>query len=209
MLLSLLIDQIPLAAEFKAASTLEEHLKCIRNTVPKPVSDTFFALPDAVEIARKRGTTADSLRDEITPELDHIVSRMLEKQDSRRYPNVTAVKDDLGDYLAGMPTAGSQSRNKFTLERMRYAAAIMSTACLLATVTASLFGNSHLSAEAGKTQRPSRLAKSKKLDSEASVDHGERSKLPELKPRAGDIPPIPLVTSQDTCRRNNQLESTA
>ncbi|HBV62428.1 MAG TPA: hypothetical protein DEF45_05335 [Rhodopirellula sp.] len=202
----LLIDQIPLAAEFKAASTLEEHLKCIRNTVPKPVSDTFFALPDAVEIARKRGTTADSLRDEITPELDHIVSRMLEKQDSRRYPNVTAVKDDLGDYLAGMPTAGSQSRNKFTLERMRYAAAIMSTACLLATVTASLFGNSHLSAEAGKTQRPSRLAKSKKLDSEASVDHGERSKLPELKPRAGDIPPIPLVTSHSPLTGEKQTD---
>ena len=188
----LLIDQTPLAAEFKAASTLEEHLKCIRDTVPKPVTDTFAALPDAVEIARKRGTTADCLRDEITPELDHIVSRMLEKQDSRRYPNVTAVKDDLDEYLAGRPTPSSptpssptprsQSRNKFTLERMRYAAAIMSSACLIATVAASLFGNSHVSAEVGKTQRPSRLAKSQQLASEVLVDHGEKKTDPQITP---------------------------
>ena len=130
----LLVDQVPLATEYKAANTLEEQLKCIRETVPKAVSSTFASLANVEELAGNRSTTVASLRNDLTTELDSIVSRMLEKQVCDRYPSVSAIKGDIDDYLAGRPIINLRSRKKKIRQRMWTIPAVVLIVCLLYTV---------------------------------------------------------------------------
>ena len=134
----LLVDQVPLATEHTAANTLDEQLKCIRETVPKAVSSTFASLANVEELARNRSTTVASLRNDLTKELDSIVSRMLEKQVCDRYSSVSAIKGDIDDYLAGRPTISLRRRKKQMRRRMLTIPAVVLIACLLFAVAFAL-----------------------------------------------------------------------
>ncbi|OUW82037.1 MAG: hypothetical protein CBD74_07595 [Saprospirales bacterium TMED214] len=139
MLHELLIDEIPLAAEFKAASTLEDSLKCIRETVPRPLSVTLKTLPHADDVAQHRKTSSSALKKEFTTAVDFIVSRMLEKESCDRYQSIQALKEDLDCYLAGRPIPALQRQEKQRRYRRRYLGWCVGTLLCFVSCTYTVF----------------------------------------------------------------------
>ncbi|MDA7873990.1 bifunctional serine/threonine-protein kinase/formylglycine-generating enzyme family protein [Rhodopirellula sp.] len=117
----MLVDEIPLAEEFRAAGNLEGILKCIRETVPVPISSTLRRLGSPAYIAEKRGTNFDALTKEFTPELDEIVSRMLAKQTEDRYSTIRQVSAELDRVIEGRTLEKKrQLRTERTRPQLRY-----------------------------------------------------------------------------------------
>ena len=135
----LLIDEIPLASTFKTPCTLENMLKGIREVVPKPVSVTFAGLSDPERVARNHGTTVTALKNELTSELDFILSRMLAKQIGDRYSNIQTLKEDIDHYLAGRPVPKIQVQVQPTRYRQRGVGAACCLILFLCAVVSAIY----------------------------------------------------------------------
>ncbi|HBV62705.1 MAG TPA: hypothetical protein DEF45_06745 [Rhodopirellula sp.] len=94
-----LIDQIPLAEEMRSTETLDARLSCIRGTVPAPMSSTLKTLESSGDLSKNRSTSFDVLTQQVTCELDRIVSRMLAKSTDERYATIQQVSEDVDRFL--------------------------------------------------------------------------------------------------------------
>ena len=141
----ILVDEIPLAKEFRAAGNLEGILKCIRETVPVPISSTLRRLGSPANIAEKRGTNFDVLTKDFTPELDEIVSRMLAKRTQDRYATIRQVSAELDRVIeSGTLENKRPLRTERTRRHLLYYFTLVCLALLLTKVffSASRFGSS-------------------------------------------------------------------
>lgn len=188
MLHELLIDEIPLASEFKAASRLEDTLKCIRETVPKPLSVAFETLKHADDVAQHRATSSSALRKEFTTTLDFIVSQMLEKESCDRYQSIQALKEDIDCYLAGRPIPALQRQEKQRRYQRRYlgwcVGALVCFVLCTYTVFSFLVGarldngfglqNENLSALSASDPVRNRMTAVNEIDSVAALSGGKK-----------------------------------
>lgn len=98
----MLVDEIPLEKELVESKTLEERLRCIRTSVPVPVSRTLMHSDSSGQLSENRNTSFEALEQQFTPALDLVVSRMIAKRPEERYATVQQVTTALEQILEGM-----------------------------------------------------------------------------------------------------------
>ncbi|MDZ7691703.1 MAG: serine/threonine-protein kinase [Balneolaceae bacterium] len=80
---------------------------------PEAGEDTF----DPQEAARLRGKNAESLKKELTGDLDRIVLKALRKEPDRRYRSALAFAEDIDNYLAGKPVQARPSTFRYRTQK--------------------------------------------------------------------------------------------
>ncbi|HEY7336909.1 MAG TPA: protein kinase [Bryobacteraceae bacterium] len=145
LLYELLVGALPFDPKELRKKGLAEILRIIREDNPTPLSSRLGTLPTVQEIAQLRGTDPDTLRRQLTGELNWITLRAMEKDRRRRYNSVAEFAADIGHYLNNEPViAGPPNRlyriRKFASKHrllVAAAAAVFAALCIgLATSTA-------------------------------------------------------------------------
>ena len=98
----MLVDEIPLEKELVESKTLEERLRCMRTSVPVPISRTLMHSDSSGQLSENRNTSFEALEQQFTPALDRVVSRMIAKRPEERYATVQQVTTDLEQILGSM-----------------------------------------------------------------------------------------------------------
>ena len=121
-------------------SVVEEAPESLERALARPLTAAKNdAMPHATstatveQLAAQRATLPLQLKRELRGDLERIVQNALAKSPETRYPNVTALVDDLRTYLEGRPLRGGHWRYRLTkfLRRHRLSVAAGSVAALL------------------------------------------------------------------------------
>ncbi|MDC0288825.1 serine/threonine protein kinase, partial [Rubripirellula sp.] len=119
----LLSGEIPLAQEFSAAETLEQHLSTTRAIIPRHLSRSI-QLSDKQQLSENRSTTPTALKKQVEHELDWIVAKSLEKDPDDRYATAKSFSDDIERFRKNIPVQARPHsiyrKTKLYLRRHRY-----------------------------------------------------------------------------------------
>ncbi len=99
LLFELLAGCTPFAHRATEGGGYEKALRLIREERPPFASSVGM---DAT-VAARRSATLPELRKVLARDMDWVIARALEKEPSRRYPTVAALREDLERYLEGRP----------------------------------------------------------------------------------------------------------
>lgn len=120
-----------------------EMSRILREEEPRSLSSLWpRALPDAEEIARRRGTDPRGLRRLLRGELSWIVHRCLEKDPRRRYPSARALAADVGRLLTHRPVEARRPSPVYRLAKLlrRHRTAAAAAAGALAALALAVGG---------------------------------------------------------------------
>lgn len=119
----LLSGEIPLAQDFSAAETLEQHLSTTRQTIPRQLSRSV-PLSDKQQISENWGTTPAALKKQLGHELDWIVAKSLEKDPDDRFATAKSFSDDIERFRKNIPVQARPHsiyrKTKLFIRRHRY-----------------------------------------------------------------------------------------
>ena len=120
----LLSGEIPLAQEFSATETLEQHLSTTRQIVPGQLSRSIQLSEKQHLISKNRRTTPAALTRQLGQELDWIVAKSLEKEPDDRYTTAKAFSDDIERFQKNIPVQARPHsifrKTKLFVRRHRY-----------------------------------------------------------------------------------------
>jgi serine/threonine protein kinase/Tol biopolymer transport system component len=114
-----------------------ELVRILREEEPRSLSSPWTRpLPDAGEIAHRRGTDPRSLGRLLRGELSWIVHRCLEKDPRTRYPSARALADDIERHLTHRPVEARRPRLAYRAAKLvrRHRTATSAVAAALATL---------------------------------------------------------------------------
>ena len=120
-----------------------ELVRILREEEPRSLSSPWTRpVPEAGEIARRRGTDPRSLRRLLRGELSWIVHRCLEKDPRRRYPSARALADDIERHLTHRPVEARPPRLGYRAGKLvrRHRTATSAVAAALATLALAAAG---------------------------------------------------------------------
>ena len=120
----LLSGEIPLAQEFNAAETLEQHLSTTREIIPCPLSRSIQLSDKQQQVSKNRSTTPAALKKQLGHELDWIVAKSLEKVPDDRYATAKSFSDDIERFRKNVPVQARPHsiyrKTKLFVQRHRY-----------------------------------------------------------------------------------------
>jgi serine/threonine protein kinase len=108
MLHKLLTGKLPPYTKELASTSIDKYARIIRDSVtiyPSTFCQSIIdsTLEEAIEIAKSRNININNLTDRLRGDLDCVILKCLEKERSRRYNTVDALKEELTRYLNNLP----------------------------------------------------------------------------------------------------------
>ena len=150
ILSELISGRRPFEVSMEDGGVLEEQRRIRSEEATRP-SRSFSRLQRtdtaaAADIARRRGTSPDSLVRTLRRELDWIVLRCLEREPDHRYPSVAALGEELGRYRrhepldAGPPTASYRAKKFVRRNRLVVGGSALGVLLLISGLLGTGFG---------------------------------------------------------------------
>ncbi len=186
ILYELLVGALP----FPMAELREAGLAAIQRVLgevepPKPSTRLSTLGATAGECATRRQTTIESLRRELTTDLDWVVLKAMAKEPERRYASAQALADDLERYLRHEPLRAGPPSTAYRLRKLmrRYRNQMLAATAVLLALLAGAVGtfvqyvraearadeNARLAADKGALALAEAKAKEDALRSEATA----------------------------------------
>jgi len=120
----LITGEIPLAQEFDAVETLEEHLSITREAIPRQLSRSLQLSEKQQQTSENRKTTTAALSKQIELDLEWIVTKSLEKDPGDRYATAKSFSDDIERFRKNIPVQARPHsifrKTKLFVRRHRY-----------------------------------------------------------------------------------------
>ena len=157
LLYELLVGALPHDPARLRQAGVSELQRIIREEEPPSPSSRLVSLGDSsVALLQARQTTRSTLRRELEGELDWIVMKALEKDRTRRYPDVSGLSDDIQRYLRGDAVLARPPSRSYRVRKFvrRHRAPVVATTLfsLLFVVASFAVLSQYLQAERAKEQ---------------------------------------------------------
>lgn len=138
ILYELLSGEIPLAQDFNAAETLEQHLVATREAIPLSLGRSVQLAKRQQPISENRNTTPAALMKDLEHELDWIVAKSLEKNPEDRYATAQFFSEDIARFRNNIPIQARPhsifNKTKLFVKRHKYQVTAYSLTLLMLTV---------------------------------------------------------------------------